>query len=125
AARPAGGRPAAARPAAVGAAAVAAVTAATKEAAEKKAAARAGTPRLIAKGLDGPERQVPLQYTAPSVDGDAKVVTTLAGPLTSVSGSAVSAQNDGQTFPGTPRNSQCPCGSGKKYKVCHGKNDVV
>ena len=21
----------------------------------------------------------------------------------------------------TPRNSQCPCGSGKKYKMCHGR----
>ena len=22
----------------------------------------------------------------------------------------------------TPRNAPCPCGSGKKYKLCHGKN---
>ncbi|NQW33567.1 MAG: SEC-C domain-containing protein, partial [Acidimicrobiaceae bacterium] len=21
----------------------------------------------------------------------------------------------------TPRNAQCPCGSGKKYKMCHGR----
>jgi preprotein translocase subunit SecA len=21
----------------------------------------------------------------------------------------------------TPRNAPCPCGSGKKYKLCHGK----
>ena len=21
----------------------------------------------------------------------------------------------------TPRNAPCPCGSGKKYKMCHGK----
>ena len=25
-------------------------------------------------------------------------------------------------YAGTPRNSQCPCGSGKKYKRCHGKD---
>ncbi|GAA4628788.1 preprotein translocase subunit SecA [Cellulomonas oligotrophica] len=31
--------------------------------------------RLVAKGLDGPARRTPLQYTAPSVDGDGAVVT--------------------------------------------------
>lgn len=76
---------------------------------------RPAAPTLIAKGLDGPERQVPLQYSAPSVDGDAAPVVT-AG--------AVAVEKDGQTFPGTPRNAQCPCGSGKKYKVCHGKNET-
>ncbi|WP_094729887.1 preprotein translocase subunit SecA [Bifidobacterium hapali] len=30
---------------------------------------------------------------------------------------------DGRTFPGTPRNAQCPCGSGRKYKMCHGQNE--
>jgi preprotein translocase subunit SecA len=30
---------------------------------------------------------------------------------------------DGATYPGTPPNSPCPCGSGKKYKLCHGRND--
>ena len=75
---------------------------------------RAATPTLIAKGLDGPERRVPLVYSAPSVDGDAAPLVTLAG---------AGAEKDEQTFPGTPRNAQCPCGSGKKYKVCHGKNE--
>jgi preprotein translocase subunit SecA len=28
--------------------------------------------------------------------------------------------NDPSTFKGTPRNAPCPCGSGKKYKHCHG-----
>lgn len=31
---------------------------------------------------------------------------------------------DGRTFPGTARNAQCPCGSGRKYKVCHGQNEA-
>ncbi|MBT1178146.1 preprotein translocase subunit SecA [Bifidobacterium vespertilionis] len=30
---------------------------------------------------------------------------------------------DGRTFPGTPKNAQCPCGSGRKYKMCHGQNE--
>ncbi|WP_426567185.1 SEC-C metal-binding domain-containing protein [Angustibacter sp. McL0619] len=24
-------------------------------------------------------------------------------------------------YPGTPKNALCPCGSGKKYKRCHGE----
>lgn len=30
---------------------------------------------------------------------------------------------DGRTFPGTPKNAPCPCGSGRKYKLCHGRNE--
>jgi preprotein translocase subunit SecA len=30
---------------------------------------------------------------------------------------------DGRTFPGTGRNAPCPCGSGRKYKMCHGQNE--
>ena len=29
--------------------------------------------------------------------------------------------NDQSTWFRTPRNAACPCGSGKKYKHCHGK----
>ena len=31
--------------------------------------------------------------------------------------------SDGRTFPGTPKNAPCPCGSGRKYKMCHGQNE--
>jgi preprotein translocase subunit SecA len=31
--------------------------------------------------------------------------------------------SDGRTFPGTSRNAPCPCGSGRKYKMCHGQNE--
>ncbi|BDR53168.1 protein translocase subunit SecA [Bombiscardovia nodaiensis] len=30
---------------------------------------------------------------------------------------------DGRTFPGTAKNAPCPCGSGRKYKMCHGQNE--
>lgn len=33
------------------------------------------------------------------------------------------AWSDGKTFPGTSKNSSCPCGSGRKYKMCHGQNE--
>lgn len=31
--------------------------------------------------------------------------------------------NDPSTWGKVPRNAPCPCGSGKKYKHCHGKFD--
>ncbi|MCK9795054.1 preprotein translocase subunit SecA [Isoptericola sp. 4D.3] len=80
-------------------------------------------PVLLAKGLDAPAPQR-LSYSAPSEDGS----TTTTGGATRRSrrelhGEATAATSDGRTFPGTPRNAQCPCGSGKKYKVCHGMNE--
>ena len=30
---------------------------------------------------------------------------------------------DGRTFPGTGKNAPCPCGSGRKYKMCHGQDE--
>jgi preprotein translocase subunit SecA len=30
-------------------------------------------------------------------------------------------QNDPSTWTRVPRNASCPCGSGKKYKYCHGQ----
>ncbi|MBN2176669.1 MAG: preprotein translocase subunit SecA [Demequinaceae bacterium] len=36
----------------------------------------------------------------------------------------VKKPSDGITFPGTSRNAPCPCGSGKKYKLCHGKDET-
>ncbi len=74
--------------------------------------------RLVAKGLDEPRKATPLQYSAPGTDGDESSADGAAAPLTQ-------GKIDGQTFPGTPRNATCPCGSGKKYKVCHGKNEVA
>lgn len=85
--------------------------------AQPSAPAARPVPRMVAKGLEAPERRVPLQYSAPSVDGDVQTVP-------SGTGGAVAAEKDGQTFPGTPRNAPCPCGSGKKYKLCHGKNEA-
>ncbi len=36
--------------------------------------------KLVAKGIDGPEQSAPLQYSAPSVDGDGEVVTRSSSP---------------------------------------------
>jgi preprotein translocase subunit SecA len=68
-------------------------------------------PELAVKGLDGPPRgNQQLSYSAPSLD---------ASPADS--GKAKAAKS--ATVTGTketPRNAPCPCGSGKKFKQCHG-----
>jgi preprotein translocase subunit SecA len=67
---------------------------------------------MVAKGLAAPRRPVQLQYTAPSVDGDPN-----AAPKT-VRNEAVNGST--ADFGDVPRNAPCPCGSGKKFKRCHG-----
>jgi preprotein translocase subunit SecA len=73
----------------------------------------AGAPHaeLVAKGLEAPRRPAQLQYTAPTVDGDASAEPTPAAVLT---------RADDDPYGDVPRNAPCPCGSGKKYKRCHG-----
>ncbi len=52
----------------------------------------------------GPRRPDHVQYTAPSETGEATVV----------------GESGGGQFAGVGRNEMCPCGSGKKFKRCHG-----
>ncbi|MCH1866456.1 preprotein translocase subunit SecA [Nocardioides sp. CFH 31398] len=68
---------------------------------------RPDAPQIRAKGLEPQRSNQPLSYTAPSEDGEAEVRTE-----------APAASDD--PFAGTGRNALCPCGSGKKYKRCHG-----
>ncbi len=69
-------------------------------------------PEIVAKGLTPPRRPERLQYTAPSVDGESGV--------TSAEASGVVSSDDGAGYPQVARNAPCPCGSGRKYKRCHG-----
>jgi preprotein translocase subunit SecA len=92
-------------------------------AAQPAAAAEPHHPHVVAPGL-GPQRPQQLQYTAPSVDGEAGAMHTAgdghdhSGPPGVDAGPVV---HPGQTVgSGPPRNQPCPCGSGKKYKRCHG-----
>ncbi len=64
-------------------------------------------PVIHAKGLDEPKAPRNLTYSAPTEDGDVEVK---AEP--------VSRADD--PYAGISRNADCPCGSGKKYKRCHG-----
>jgi preprotein translocase subunit SecA len=69
---------------------------------------KASTPRVTAKGLDTPKKPQNLSYSAPDETGHEEV----RGP-----GAATNADDE---FAGTGRNALCPCGSGEKYKRCHG-----
>jgi preprotein translocase subunit SecA len=44
-----------------------------------------------------------------------------AGGTANAVGSQASTQSKSEEFKGVGRNDPCPCGSGKKFKKCHGK----
>ncbi len=81
---------------------------------EPSAAERAAEqehPHITAKGLQQrAARPQQLTYTAPSVDGDPddREIATRG------------VATEELEYAGTPRNAPCPCGSGRKYKRCHG-----
>ncbi len=75
---------------------------------ESPAAAFVRSPQITAKGLSQPRQPQNLSYSAPTEGGEAEV-----------KGSTVTAEDD--PFAKVGRNAQCPCGSGKKYKMCHGR----
>ncbi|MFT4262251.1 MAG: preprotein translocase subunit SecA [Nocardioides sp.] len=68
--------------------------------------AAASAPTIRAKGLDKPAAPRNLTYSAPDESGDEAVTAAAAAP---------------DPYAGVGRNAPCPCGSGKKYKQCHGK----
>ena len=74
--------------------------------ARRAGSAPEGQSAPIPAGL-APRRPQRLQYSAPSVDGGTHVETS-QGP----------AVND--DFAHVGRNDPCPCGSGRKFKRCHG-----
>jgi preprotein translocase subunit SecA len=63
-------------------------------------------PTLKAKGLERKAAK-PMAYSAPDESGD----ETKKG-----------ATEEVDPYAGIGRNAPCPCGSGKKFKVCHGRN---
>jgi preprotein translocase subunit SecA len=71
-------------------------------------AAAASTPHIVAPGLTPPKPPSALSYSAPDEGGDVEVT------------SAVAQAEDAPGFDAVGRNALCPCGSGKKYKKCHG-----
>ena len=72
------------------------------------AAAAHEAPHIRAKGLEQARQPQKLSYSAPTEQGEVEV-----------KGSTVTNADD--PFAKVGRNAQCPCGSGKKYKMCHGR----
>lgn len=68
---------------------------------------RSAVPTIKAKGLERPSQPQNLSYSAPDEGGEAEVRGT----------AAASADDE---YAGVGRNDKCPCGSGKKFKQCHG-----
>ena len=66
-------------------------------------------PAGLARGLDAPRRPGRLQYTAPSADAPGQAEMHTETP-----------SGNGSDFSRVGRNAPCPCGSGKKFKQCHG-----
>ena len=66
--------------------------------------AQGHAPQFRAKGLERKERPTNLAYSAPSEDGEVEV----------------KAEAVSDEYAGVGRNDVCPCGSGKKFKRCHG-----
>lgn len=56
---------------------------------------------------DADRRPSQLSYSAPGEDGEAQ---------------SAGSQAKDDPYAGVGRNEPCPCGSGKKFKVCHGRN---
>ncbi|GAA1779574.1 preprotein translocase subunit SecA [Actinomadura chokoriensis] len=63
-------------------------------------------PVIKAKGLEKPSRPKKLEYSAPTVDGEGGV--------------ELHSEETEDEYAGVNRNDPCPCGSGKKFKRCHG-----
>ncbi|HEX8496808.1 MAG TPA: preprotein translocase subunit SecA [Actinomycetales bacterium] len=73
-------------------------------------------PQIVAKGLEAPSRPAQLHYTAPTVDGEGGVEEHDE----TATGAVVTDGRDGAQPGAVSKNAPCPCGSGKKYKRCHG-----
>ncbi|WP_239345957.1 preprotein translocase subunit SecA [Frankia sp. CiP3] len=110
---------AAVRAATAGAAVTAPATPAERAAPKTAVAPSAPMPPpVFVKGLE-PRRPIDdLRYTAPSVDGGSTVVTTRASSAGLTAATADPAVTGSSSRPA--RNAPCPCGSGRKYKRCHG-----
>jgi preprotein translocase subunit SecA len=65
-------------------------------------------PKVKAKGLTTTNQPRRLAYTAPTLDGDES------------GGVAQVVEEASDEYAGVTRNQPCPCGSGRKYKRCHG-----
>ncbi|KAA8826067.1 preprotein translocase subunit SecA [Bifidobacterium reuteri] len=83
---------------------------------------------------DSAEKQAIAESAAASESGEATLPVAGPAPISHAEGKVPVSKRpksdelktpwaDGRTFPGTGKNAPCPCGSGRKYKMCHGQNE--
>jgi preprotein translocase subunit SecA len=70
-------------------------------------------------GVERPRQPAQLHYTAPSESGEVVERDVASGASSNGSGRGGLTADQ---LANTPKNAQCPCGSGKKFKMCHGKD---
>jgi preprotein translocase subunit SecA len=75
---------------------------------------------VLPEAFGRPSRPAQLQYTAPSVDGEAGRAGVTHSSSTDADAGRENAGLPGQGAREQSRNSPCFCGSGKKFKRCHG-----
>jgi preprotein translocase subunit SecA len=73
---------------------------------------------MLGQVLGQPNRPKGLQYSAPTVDGEGGVTRSVE------SGSTAGGGRSGGQYGNVARNAACPCGSGRKFKRCHGAPDA-
>jgi preprotein translocase subunit SecA len=71
---------------------------------------------VLGQVLGAPKRPAQLSYSAPTVDGE--------GGVTRSSGPSGDGGTSGSAYGNVSRNAPCPCGSGRKFKRCHGAADA-
>jgi preprotein translocase subunit SecA len=75
----------------------------------------------LPEGFGAPKTPARLEYSAPAEDGGEVHSRGIAPSGEGALGGRQQVGNAGQAIGhGTPRNAPCPCGSGRKYKKCHG-----
>ena len=79
---------------------------------------RASPVALGGKGLGGPAKATPLTYSGPREDGGTETRSGNGSPVKQGTATATGSKEPS-------RNAPCPCGSGKKYKLCHGRPGAV
>jgi preprotein translocase subunit SecA len=73
---------------------------------------------VLGQVIGAPKRPASLSYSAPTVDGEGGV-TRSSGP-----GAGGNGSTGGGGYADVSRNAPCPCGSGRKFKRCHGATDA-
>ncbi len=105
--------------------------------AAKRPGASFGASSSLGTGGAGGVQMAQMSYSGPSLDSPtgkaerkpktgpkkspARSGAKPAAGSAASSGAGAGSEAEGLEYAGTPRNAPCPCGSGKKYKLCHGR----